>query len=947
VQLIANEIVCSATDLVNFLTCEHLTTLDLIDLHTPLPRTDDDDIAQLMQEKGFAHENQLAETLRQRHGSFIDITKISETLEQKIHATLNAVQQGNDIIYQATLRDGNLIGHADFLRRVPCPSRLGEYSYEVLDTKLSRHARPTHLIQLSFYSRLLAVHQGFHPRMMHLIFGDNTEQGFHCADHRRYLAALVHDFLRRIQLSGNKTYPDPCEYCGRCKWRGICEEQRQRDDHLCQVANIRKSQIKKLNAAGVQTLAALAQLPPDSKIPNLATGTFNKIRHQAALQWQARQSGGNHFDILPQEQGCRGFLRLPRPSAGDIFFDMEGDPLECGGLEYLFGLYFHDKGRPQFKAFWAHTRAEEKQAFEACMDFITDRLASYPDAHIYHYASYEETALKKLMSFHGSREAAMDNLLRAGKLIDLYKVVRESMRVSLPSYSIKHIEKFYTESRSGAVTNAGASIVHYEAWKKTGDMQFLKEIETYNQEDVRSTFALREWLLTLRPADLPWASEQLPLDGSMQQPAAMSETEMRLARYRELLVDTLPADRSQWGAREHRQELLYHLLDFHRRAAKPAWWAMFNHRQMDENERLEDGECLAGLVQDPLHPPVPIQRSHVYTCSFPPQESKIKKDDKAVCIETDATAEIQHIDHDAGQIQFKYANRNPSLPDRFSLGPAGPISAQVITDALFRLADSIMAVDGRYPAAEAILQRSLPKIRGMKPGQPLVGKDAPLDQIITTIANLDNSYLVVQGPPGSGKTYTGSHVIVGLLQQGFRVGVTSNSHKAISNLLHGVEQVATTAGLLFCGAKKSTASKPESNLNGRYIIDVFSKDEISDSHRLVAGTAWLIADVGMDRGFDFLFVDEAGQVALANLLAMSTSARNACTQLSVASYPMRSMTADLNQNLGTSTRHYFSTTRPTQPYCRQGFALFPLLTKTAHSVARKRHIVFVTWYPIC
>ncbi|OQX06710.1 MAG: nuclease [Desulfobulbaceae bacterium A2] len=872
-QNVNGKILYSASDVINFLECEHLTALDVIDLDTPLPRTQDDAMAQLTQQRGMAHENQFVEVLRQRHGDIVDISKTADELEPRIYATRKAMNEGSNIIYQAALGDGNLIGHADFLRRVPPPSQLVDFSYEVLDTKLARSTKTKFLIQLSCYSMLLAKHQGTPPRMMHVILGDNTEQSFSCADYSRYFAALSQRFLDRMQHAGDTTYPAPCNYCGLCKWRDLCEEQRLQDDHLCQVANIRKSQIKKLHAAGVRTLKALALLPPGSRIPNLAEKTLDNIRHQAALQFMARQSGEHHYDILPQAQECRGFRRLPLPSPGDLFLDMEGDPLEAGGLEYLFGLYFHDQGKPQFKALWAHTRAEEKQAFEACMDFITNRLDRYPDAHIYHYASYEETALKKLMSLHGSREAAVDNLLRAGKLIDLYKVVRESIRVSEPSYSIKNIEKFYKQGRSGAVTNASASIVYYELWKNTGDMQLLKEIEGYNLEDVQSTFALREWLLTLRPPDLPWANQQT--DATLtRQSTAMSDTEKRLAAYRELLLDPLPSERGQWGHREHCQELLYYLLDFHRRAAKPAWWAMFNHRQMDENERLEDGECLAGLVQNPLHPPYPIHRSRIYTCSFPPQESKIKIDDSTVCIETGGTVEIQHIDYDAGHIQIKYANNNLSLPDRFSLGPSGPISAQVITDALFRLADSLIATDERYPAAEAILQRAIPKVRGMEQGQPLVNEDAPLHQVITTITNLDNSYLVIQGPPGSGKTYTGAHVIVGLLRQGFRVGVTSNSHKAITNLLHGVEQVATSAGFAFCGAKKSTASKPESTFNGRYIIDVFSKDEITDAHRLVAGTAWLFSDIGMDRGLDFLFVDEAGQVALANLLAMSTSARN-------------------------------------------------------------------------
>ncbi|MBV5327140.1 MAG: ribonuclease H-like domain-containing protein, partial [Chlorobium sp.] len=119
------------------------------------------------------------------------------------------------------------------------------------------------------------------------------------------------------------------------------------------------------------------------------------------MQLKARQTGQNQFLLLPQEPK-RGFMRLPHPAPGDLFSDMEGDPLEEGGLEYLFGLYFFENNTPQFKPFWAHSRSEEKCAFEQFMDFVTAHLSKYHDAHIYHYAAYEETALKRLMSLHGT-----------------------------------------------------------------------------------------------------------------------------------------------------------------------------------------------------------------------------------------------------------------------------------------------------------------------------------------------------------------------------------------------------------------------------------------------------------------------------------------------------------------------------------------------------------------
>jgi predicted RecB family nuclease len=878
-----DEILYSASDIVNYIECEHLTTLDMINLETPLPKTDDNEQAKLIQAKGYAHESDFLDLLKTQHSSIIDLSKAGDTLEQKVTATLQAMRDGYEIIFQATLQDGCLIGHADFLRKVLRPSELGDWSYEVLDTKLARSTKAKFVIQLGFYSALVGKAQGIPPLQMHVILGDQTEASYRYADYARYLNLVTQRFLDRVAGKALDTYPVPCEKCDQCKWSVLCEDKRLKDDHLCQVANISGLQIKKLQVAGVKTLEALGTLPVATRIQKMTAETLEKLHRQARLQLLARQSGERQLELLPVEVGAvRGFARLPRPDVGDLFFDMEGNPLEEGGLEYLFGLYFFQDGKPEFKAFWGHNRAEEKMSFEAFMDFVTAWLRIHPAAHIYHYANYEQAALKKLMSVHGTREAEVDNLLRAQKLVDLYKVVREGIRVSEPRYSIKNIEHFYLEHRTGDVTNAGTSIVYYERWKETGDPQLLKDIEDYNIDDVRSTYELQQWLLSLRPAEMPWAKDAVAgQEIAILEVGELTEVEKRLIPYRERLTDLLPNDRKVWGLHEHLQELTYQLLDFHRRTAKPAWWAMFSRMEMSEDELLDDGECLAGLKTDAAYPPRQEKRSIVYTYLFPEQESKLKTGDGATITQTGEPVNEIKVDEENRRVSFKrLANKEP-LPTCVCLGPGMPVSTKKLTEAVFRFGDSIVEGVEKYPAIEVILNQSLPKIRGTATGSPIVLADnASLPQIIEAIANLDSSYLFVQGPPGSGKTYTGSHVIVALLKKGYRVGVSSNSHKAVNNLLHGIVKVAKEQDYVFRGAKKSTTGKTDSYFDGNYIDDVFNNEDIYGSfggeweYRLVAGTAWLFADENMDQQLDYIFVDEAGQVALANLVAMGTSAKN-------------------------------------------------------------------------
>ena len=136
------ELLYSASDIVNFLECEHVTTLDLKNLETPLPKAEDDDSAKLIQAKGFAHEANYVERARTLHHSFVDIAAGVNGLDAQASATLDAMRSGVEVIYQAAFRDESLVGYADFLRRVPRPSNLGAYSYEVLDTKLRHHEKP-------------------------------------------------------------------------------------------------------------------------------------------------------------------------------------------------------------------------------------------------------------------------------------------------------------------------------------------------------------------------------------------------------------------------------------------------------------------------------------------------------------------------------------------------------------------------------------------------------------------------------------------------------------------------------------------------------------------------------------------------------------------------------------------------------------------------------------
>jgi uncharacterized protein len=348
--------------------------------------------------------------------------------------------------------------------------------------------------------------------------------------------------------------------------------------------------------------------------------------------------------------------------------------------------------------------------------------------------------------------------------------------------------------------------------------------------------------------------------------AKRRETEERNAALVARLLDGITETDREW------RELAGLLVDFHKREAKPEWWAMFNRQDMTEEELIDDAECIGGLRADPDRPPFPEKKSIVYSFRFPAQDFKMSLGDDVLIADTLTPAgEIVHLDEDRFKISLKRGKKRGPLPQRFSLIPKGPLGDKVLRDAIARYVGAVLnGNEDQYAAITGILRRDYPRFQGLT----VVGEDAgDVTRAIDAIERLDRSHILIQGTPGGGKTYSASHAIVEMLARGNRVGVSSHSHKAINNLLVEVEKVAAARKLMFRGVKKS--SFEEQFLNGSMIEDTLDNNVATvDGYDLIAGTAWLFARPELDQQLNYLFVDEAGQVSLANTVAMGVSARN-------------------------------------------------------------------------
>ena len=870
-QFLDGKLLLSASDLVNFLGCRHATYLDLRNLTDEVVIPERDAATVLIFEKGLEHEKRYLAALKARGSIVVEIPAEGFDVPERTRLTREAMRASAEVIYQAALVAAPWLGYADFLERIDAASNLSSPRYEAVDTKLTRTAKPEYVIQLTSYSRLIANEQGYLPVQMHIQLGNGKRVSLRVSDFIHY-----HSIAQR-QLETFATQPpgistgEPCGHCRICRWSDRCEADWELADHLTLVAGITRHQIRRLWEAGISTVRVLAALPAGSRLLGIQSETLDRLRHQATLQIAKRDTSANYVETLPLIPG-KGFARLPRPNAGDIFFDMEGALFsEAGSLEYLFGFITADDGEPRFTAYWAHDRQAEKSAFEYAVDFITARLEKHPDAFLYHYASYEETALKRLAMAHGTREAQVDDLLRRRKLVDLYKVVHEGVRISEPGYSLKNVEVFFNGDRSGEVKTALDSMVVYDQWQQTGDQALLDQIGAYNQADCRSLLMCRDWLVSLHPPDIPYfdGGPVTEADARALDPervAKRKEAEERNAALAASLLDGVSQADREW------RELAGHLVDFHKREAKPEWWARFNRQEMSEDELIEDAECIGGLRPDLDRPPFPEKKSIVYSFRFPPQDFKMRLGDRPdIADSLDSAGEVVRLNEDTFEIAIKRAKNRDPLPSTFSLIPTGPIGTEVLRDAITRYVGAVLDGHGhRYAAVTGILRRDCPRYGGPE----TIADDADdVARATDAIGRLDRSHLLIQGPPGSGKTYTASRAIVEMLARGKRVGVSSHSHKAINNLLVDVEKVAEVRKLTFRGIKKS--SYEEQFFGGSIIEDTTDNAEAAEGgHDLIAGTAWLFAREEFDQQLDYLFIDEAGQVSLANTLAMGVSAKN-------------------------------------------------------------------------
>jgi predicted RecB family nuclease len=920
----------SASDLSYFLACRHRTALDLaVAQGIRKPPTWVDSALALLQQRGLDHERLYVEQLLESGLKAFDITPHGG--ERAVSKSLDAMRSGSDLIIQPALRDGRWFGRPDLLRRVERASRFGAWSYEVWDTKLTKDTRGGTILQLALYSDLLKTVQGIEAEKFHVVTPDLLApvQHFRVQDYAAYFRlirrGLEETALRDWSAIAEANYPEPVEHCDVCRWWSSCDRRRRDDDHLSLVAGISRLQTRELQKAGVGTLAGLGglPLPLPFKPRRGAAETYGRVREQARVQLRGRNEGRPVHELLALTPD-QGLSRLPEPSAGDVFLDLEGDPfVRDGGREYLFGLITtpspaappllekEGRGKPSpattplvgegrttpspgatpllekegrttaYRAWWAWSDAEERTAFEAVIDRIMAAWSSDPGMHVYHYAPYEPAALKRLMGRYATREVEVDRLLRAKRFVDLHAVVKHALRASVEKYSIKDLEPFYGFAREVSLADARVNLRVVERALELAAPDALTPevraaVEGYNRDDCRSACALRDWLERLRTEVEQRDGTPVPRPPLQEgeAPEHIDEQVRTVEALRQILVAGLPVARNERDDEQQARWLLAYMLDWHRREMKAPAWESFRLRDLTDAELMDERAGIAGLSfveRVPGQGKTPTDRYR-----FPPQDTDVDEGDTLHLPDPEGTTvgTVAAIDRGAGTVDIKktgaQAGVHPSAVYAHSM-----VKTQVIADALFRIGEDVARhgmTDGtQYQAGRELLLSRPPRLRS---GAFRIRAGETAADFATRIGpELDRTVLAIQGPPGAGKTFTGARMICELVRCGLKVGVTAVSHKVIRNLLDKVlEEAGRTGCPVRCAQKVDERSGAQ-----RAIEETKRPREVLDRLRsgranVGAGTAWEWAHEDYHGAVDVLFVDEAGQMSLANVLAVSQAA---------------------------------------------------------------------------
>ncbi len=894
-------------------------------------------------EEGDNHEKVLLEKFRKDGKSIVDIEKNSIGKDNKYLKTIEFMKKGIDIIYQGALKSESIRGNVDFLYKIEQSSDLGDWSYEPIECKLSSKSKTTFLIQACCYCDLLENVQGSKPKLFHLYLGGGSNLSdniFKFSDFEDWYIQLKSQYKKFIDNFDPDEEPDifPGNHG---KWTTYIENELSRRKDLSLVAGMTKYQRNRLTEQKITTIDQFAKYNLEKILLSEQDPLIN-LRKQAKAQVHPKNTDGtSHYDWIEIKKDEQ-IKSLPLPNKGDVWFDMEScnNAITGDKLEYLFGASYKDKkDNLCFKPWWAHNRLQEEKAFKDWVKWIEDRrsIEEYKDMHIYHYGHYEKAAMRQLQEKYTGCSDQITEWLRSGLLVDLLPIVKASMFLGEPGYSIKNVEKIYplkytkkyNFKRAADVSNAVESIIEYELWRESGEKiivdgelnQKLKKIEEYNEIDCRSTLILHEFLVDSKSKnpkirikisnkkfiteDPEKKKDELSMisDKFLEQVNHFNESDSH--------TDTLD-ELTPIGIRIRSQLVLSHLLKFHKKESNLIWWAYFDRKNVSDTTELKnEPESIYNANLESSDPALNKKQQETSTTLYKYkfetiEDSKLetefrKRKLRMEIFETGIILEVSDISNNIGEIILKCSKakyekfisqinegknleivKNNSID--YSVFPKNCSFIRYPEDPSFSLRENLKNQAEEWINNPITIPLSLKNFLDKEPNNKITKLNKLIKNntknISTYIAEFINSQknivLAIQGPPGTGKTTVTANCIYKMASSGLKIAVSSNSHAVINNLLIKVRESCKFNNFEAVIIKSENKSKPDEDLLKSEISTIPTKkisENIEYAH-VIGGTVWALSSSELTEKFDVLVIDEAGQMSMANLMVMARCAKS-------------------------------------------------------------------------
>ncbi len=902
------------------------------------PKPQPNSLDELLIDFGHEHEKILIQDLIAQ-GYKVRVKWIEEKMTcLNLEETLDAMQNGDDYIYQACLQNDELRGSVDLLQRIDKSSNLGSWSYIPIECKLSSHPKPIYLVQGCAYCELLESILGKRPKHFKLYLGgkkfEKGTDGYLVNEYWMWYRRLRDRYRKFIDTFDSNKQPEhaPGDHG---HWSSFIEEELVKKRDLILVAGMRQSQREKLIKAGISTIDQLAnkvvKQSNTTTIPDLDENMFIRLKEQAEIQtFPIREGGRPPYKVRHLDEQAKGLEMLPEADFGDIWFDMEGYPNPLSGkkLEYLFGACYRNKeNEVKFFPLWAHDETQEEKAFNDFIEWVKDRRIAYPKLHVYHYANYEKAALGNLALRYKNHQSLWEEWLREELFVDLYPIVRNGILLGAPSYSIKKVEKLYlVDDRNEEISTAVDSVVQYAEWLKSGEPKLtgdsissserLQNLQDYNEKDCDSTRQLQDFLIA-RQRDMH-ISPRLNKFSNLEEEVLnekLRDLELIAKEMRKEVSDSNndQHQKGSYGLSLKHQKLVSYLIEFHETEGKVEWWEFFNRRdQMTSDERYYDTEIIANARKVGKKK---IKESDGYIYEFR-AEQPLKFPTKPGLNMSFALAEFRKIKERSMPKDKSRKNNNEDKKKIFSL--IGNFDENDPTKIILKVGakknetlkkmgmeelpihcDLILFpkqiyqcmvpdlvrqakgwVDAKKPLSKAMVhlleKKKIPEL--IKLNKHILNTPDKVAIFLTDfLSTADGISLSLQGPPGTGKTTVTGELIARLVKEGKRIAVTSQTHEAINNLLKRVDKKAESlaANPFIVKISSGTSKNSDKRSLGGTKIQSISQKAFNSEHTVLGGTVFsLVKECFSEAPFDLLVVDEAGQVSLSNLLFMSQCARN-------------------------------------------------------------------------